>query len=155
MSTTYYAGGLPQGARIVTDLEPEHYYTLPPSTTLCFPFKMRRYYQQLVIDAADTTPFESCFIPVIRCWPSKEAVGISMTSQPLSSQGTINVGPNGFKWNFWLLDQVNPDDLVEANIDQWINYGTTYWFNVQNLQNKQASFFLRFTFHGAGITHVE
>jgi hypothetical protein len=153
--STYYSGGLPQGSKIVTTLEKEHYYVLPPSTTLCFPFKMRRYYNQVVVDAADTTPFESCFVPVIRCWPSREPVGISMTAAPVSSQGTINLGPNGCKWNFWVLDQADENNLQEADLYQWIYQNDTYWFMVQNLQNKQAFFFLRFTFHGNGITHVE
>lgn len=153
--TKYYAGYLPQGATIVTELEKEHMYVLPPSRTLCFPFKMRRYYNQLVIDAADTTPFESCFIPVIRCWPSEEAAGQSITSQPLASQGTVNLGPNGVKWNFWLLDLVDVSSLEESDINRWIDPNKTYWMNVQNLQNKASFFWLRFTFYGPGGTHVE
>ena len=151
----YFTGYLPQGSIIVTELNPEHTYVLPASKTLCFPFAMRRYYQQLVIDVADTTPFESCFIPAIRCWPSTEASGESMTSQPRASQATINPGPYGAKWNFYLLDQLENPDLQPADINRWINSGTTYWMNVQNLQNKESYFFLRFTFYGVGITHVE
>ena len=153
--STYYAGGLPQGSSIVTELEPQHYYTIGPSRMQCFPFKMRRYYNQLVIDAADTTPFESCFIPVIRCWASKEAAGPSMTASPNSNLATVNVGPNGVKWNFWVIGAANPDELEESYINAPIDTTSTYWFNVQNLQNKSANFFLRFTFHGNGIKHVE
>lgn len=151
----YYQGGLPQGAQIRSELDPEHTYEIPGSTILCFPFKMRRHYQQVVIDAADTTRFESCFIPVLRAWPSKEAAGMSITSSPNSALTSVNLGPNGCRWNFWLLDVVAKNDLKEADIYQWINDGTTYWFNIQNLQNKPANFWLRFTFHGAGITFVE
>jgi len=152
---TYFAGRLPQGSSIVTELNPEHTYMLPASRTLCFPFTMRRYYQQLVIDIADITPFESCFIPVIRCWPSTEASGESMTAQPLASQATVNLGPYGAKWNFHLLDQIDPDGRQPADISKLIKFGETYWMNVQNLQNKTSYFFLRFTFYGAGITYVE
>ncbi len=153
--TSYYSGYLPQGASIVSELEPEHRYIIGPSKTLCFPFKMRRYYNQLVVDMADTTPFESCFIPVIRCWPSKEAAGMSMTSQVRASQATVNLGPNGMTWGFWLLDLIDSPEIKEADISTWIEQGTTYWMNVQNLQNKPSYFYLRFTFYGVGITFIE
>jgi hypothetical protein len=151
----YYSGNLPQGASIAGDLDPRHYYTVGPSKTLCFPFKMRRYYQQLVIDAADTTPFESCFIPVIRCWASREAAGISMSALPNTGLSTVNIGPNGCLWNFYLFDVVSNNQIKESFIRIPIRNDETYWFMVQNLQNKPANFFLRFTFHGNGITHVE
>lgn len=153
--TAYYAGGLPQGASIITELEPRHYYTIGASRISCFPFKMRRYYSQLVIDAADTTPFESCFVPVIRCWASRVAAGQSLTQMPNSNLTTINIGPDGCLWNFWIPQEIDRSDLQEAFVNAPIERDETYWFNVQNLQNKSASFFLRFTFHGNGITHVE
>lgn len=152
---TYYAGGLPQGASIVSELEPKHYYTIGPSRILCFPFRMRRYYNQLVIDAADTTPFESCFVPVVRCWASRDAAGQSISSMPNSNLTNVNIGPDGCKWNFFIPGITAEDELEESFIRIPIDASQTYWFMVQNLQNKQASFFLRFTFHGNGITHVE
>lgn len=152
---TRYQGLLPQGARVINELNDEHTYELPPSMTYCFPFRMRRYYQQLIVDVADTTPFESCFVPVIRSWASEVPVGMSMTAQPLASQGTVNPGPDGVTWNFFLIDMVESSNLIDASIRRWIDPGKTYWMNIQNMQNKKSFFWLRFTFHGVGITHVE
>ena len=150
----YYTGYLPQGASIITDLATNHTYTLPRSQVMCFPFRMRPGCNQVVIDAANTTPFESAWVPGIRCWASKEAAGNSMTASPLPSQGRVNVGPNGFKWNFWLLDML-AQPLEEADYNHWMNNNTVYWMNVQNLQNRENYFFLRFTYHGVGTTLVE
>ena len=151
----YYSGYLPQGASIVTELEKEHTYAIEPSATLCFPFKMRRYYNQVVIDLADMNPFESCFIPALRCWPSIEAAGTSITAQPLASRGDIVLGPNGTKWNFWLLDLIDISSLEPADINRWIEPDKIYWMNVQNLHNRPGTFWLRYTFYGTDISHVE
>lgn len=153
--TNYYTGGLPQGTSIVSELDPEHTYRLPPSKTMCFPFRMRRYYQQLVMDLADTTPFENCFIPVIRVWPSKVPVGPSMTGAPNTAINTVNLGPNGFLYNFYLIDEVEEAKRKEASLCQWIRPNVTYWMNVQNLQNKESFFWLRYTFYGPDIVHTE
>jgi hypothetical protein len=114
---------------------------------------MKPGYTQVVIDIANTTPFESAWVPGVRCWPSKEASGNSMTASPLSSIGSINMPPSGIKWNFWLLGMVE-QPLEEADYNRWINNNTVYWMNLQNLQNRENYFFLRFTYHGPGITLI-
>jgi hypothetical protein len=153
--STYYAGNLPQGSSIVYELNPEYTYIANPSRTLCFPFKMRRNYQQLVVELADTTPFENCFIPVVRAWPSTEASGISLTASPRYIQNTINLPPTGVKYNFWLSNEVNQEDLVPASINHAIYFGQQYWMNVQNLQNKTSYFYCKFTFYGKGIEYSQ
>lgn len=151
----YFSDQLPQGSSIVSTLNSDHSYTLPASRTLCFPFTMRRYYSQVIIDIADITPFENCFVPSVRCWASTVAAGQSMTADPNSALATVNPGPNGATWNFWLTDQVKTKDIRLADINRAISNGTVYWMNVQNLQNKDSFFFLRFTFHGTDLIHVE
>lgn len=78
-----------------------------------------------------------------------------MTMSPYQTLSTINLGPNGCTWNFWLLDEVSPENRREATANTWIESNTTYWFNIQNLQNRESRFFCRFTFHGNDIIHVE
>lgn len=156
MPINYTVTSLPQGAIVITEFEPEHMYTLPAGKTYCFPFKMRRYYNQVVVDMADISPFESCFIPMMRSWPSKEAAAQSMTDMPLASQAFVTLGPSGVKWNFWLLDQVKPSDQQESDINRGILPDTFYWINIQNLQNRPSYFWLRFTYYGpAGTTHID
>ena len=151
---TYYTGNLPQSTTIVTELNPEHTYILPPSQTLCFPFKMKRDYQQIIVDLADTTPFVSTFIPGSRAWPSEIPASQSITASPYASQASVKLPPSGVKWNFWLLELEQPN-LDLANINRWVLFDTTYWMNVQNLQNRQSYFYCRFTYYGQGITFEE
>lgn len=150
----YYTGQLPQGSIIVRELTKEHTYTLPASKTLCFPFKIQDNYQQVVIDAADTTPFESAFIPGTRAWASKEAAGISITASPYQSQSSPRLYPNGIRWNFW-IPEMNGRTLEPSEINHIVQPNVYYWMNIQNLQNRQSYFFLRFTFYGNGITYEE
>ena len=153
--STYYSGGLPQGSSIVYELNPEYTYILNPAKTLCFPWKMKKKYNQLIIELADTTPFENCFIPVVRTWPSTEASGISITASPRYIQNTINLPPTGVKYNFWLSGVVNPIELVPNDINHPVLADTQYWMNVQNLQNKQSNFYCKFTYYGRGIEYSE
>jgi len=146
--STYYSGSLPQGSTIVYELHPEYTYVLNQSQTLCFPFKMRRNYQQLIVELANTTPFQNCFVPSVRAWPSTEASGISITSTPYQSQNTINLPPTGFKYNFWLIDEVDQNNLLPSDVNHFIIFGNQYWINVQNLQNKPSSFFCKFVYYG-------
>lgn len=143
----------PQSTTIITELEPEHMYILPAGMTFCFPFKMRRYYTQVILDLADITPYETCFMPAMRCWPSLDPVGRSITAEPNYAESYVILGPNGVQWNFWLLDK--KPILEEHDINRGIDFDTTYWMNVQNLQNKDHNFWLRFTFYGNGFIHVD
>lgn len=156
----HYTGYLPQGAIVVHNLNEDYRYILPPSRTLCFPWKMRTDYKnseytQLIIDVADTTPFEITFTPGARCWASKEPASQSITATPYASQSSVYLIPSGMKWNFWLLDKVPPECREPASIDRGIEPGIRYWFNVQNMQNRQSNFFCRFTYTGLGIKYVE
>lgn len=152
--TTYYIGMLPQGASIVYQRSPEHTYTLPASKTLCFPFKIPQDYNQVVVDAADTTPFESAFIPGSRAWASDQPVGMSLTAAPFQTQSSPRLYPNGVRWNFW-LKELNNKAKEPSEINHIINADQTYYMNIQNLQNRQSYFFLRFTFYGNGVTFAE
>ena len=148
-----YVLGLPQNTSVVNHLNENHTYTLPPSHTFCFPFQLVTRWQHVVIDLANTTPFENVFVPGIRSWPSREAAGQSMTSAPLQTQASINLPPSGVKWNFYryAIDNLK---LCEADITAPVEADTIYWMNVQNLQNKANYFFCRFHYYGIGVESV-
>jgi hypothetical protein len=152
---TYYKGNLPQGVDIVTKLDPSFRYIIPPSRVMSFPFSIRAPTQQVVIDMANTTPFQNVYIPGVRSYASSEPFGISLTSAPRAGEGSINLPPSGAKWNFWLIELEGTITLAEANINHWIYPGTVYYMNVQNLQNRENYFFCRFTYTGPGVNIVE
>lgn len=148
---TYSYSYLPQGAYIVTRFDPTYQYNLPQSTTYCFPFKLTGAMQQVVINAAMTTPFENVFIPGVRSWASLEPAGISISATPLQSQQTLTLPPTGVIWDFWDVNLQGTVELVPSNVNSWIQPGQLYWFNVQNVQNRPNSFYCRFNFLGSGI----
>jgi hypothetical protein len=152
MYQTYYTGNLPMATSIVTHHNPEHTYILPKSHTLCFPFQLNVNYYQIVIDMADTTPFERTFIPGSKAWPSAEAAGRSITDVP-STNAIVPLQPCGQTWNFWLAGMTT-QPLIPTAINYPIQLSTTYWMNVVNLQNRESYFFCRFTSHGTGRTIV-
>jgi len=151
----YYTGTVPQGADIITQLDPSFRYILPASRTSCFAFRLPVGAHQLVIDMANTTPFQNVYIPGIRSWCSTEPAGPSITALPRAGESTINLPPSGAKWNFWLIDLEGQFVLADANIHHWIYGGVIYWMNVQNLQNRDNNFFCRFTYTGPGVNIVE
>lgn len=151
---TFFTGQLPQNTYIVTKFHPEHTYILPKSVTLCFPFELKTNYYQVVIDTADTTQFEWTFIPGAKAWPSSEAAGQSIITTPASITA-INLQPNGIIWNMYLAGMTIPPIHKESSVNWQIQLNTQYWFNITNLQNRESSFFLRFTYHGTGRTVIE
>jgi hypothetical protein len=148
-----YVLGLPQNTSVVNHLNENHTYTLPSSHTYCFPFQLVTRWQQVVIDLANTTPFENVFIPGIRSWPSKEAAGQSITSAPRQTEAYLNLPPSGVKWNFY-LNGLDPKIIETADVKTLIFSDTIYWMNVQNLQNKPNYFFCRFHYYGIGVESV-
>lgn len=150
-----YSGSLPQNAIVIHERNPEYTYSLAASKTACFAFKLRRNTTQIIVELSDTTPFQNCFIPVLRSWASVEPVGVSLTSSPRSSQTTINLSPIGLKYNFWLVTEVTPDQLVESSVNHPIEDDTQYWMNIQNLQNKPSFFFCKFTYIGKNMNYSE
>ena len=104
-----YVLGLPQNTSVVNHLNEQHTYALPASHTFCFPFQLVTRWQQVVIDLANTTPFENVFVQGIRAWPSKEAAGQSFTSAPRQTQSSLILPPCGVKWNFYRyeIDNLN------------------------------------------------
>jgi len=154
MVRQYYSGGLPQGASIVTQLNEEDYtYTIGPSKTLCFPWYLRPRWHQLVITLANNTPYINVWIPGMRCWPSAEAAGTSITASPRQTQASVNMNPNGVDWNFHIFD-IQQDQLKPANIYHVIKNDVTYWMNIQNLQNSTNYFYCKFHYYGNGIERI-
>ena len=142
---TYYTGGLPQGASIVTETNDQNTYVSNASSILCFPWSVSANKRQLIIDMADTTPWQSAFTAGLRAWPSIEPVGQSITASPLQSQSSVILQLAGMSWGFWNID-LNGQLLLPATISRWATPGQTYWMNVQNEKNYYGRFFCRFTY---------
>jgi len=141
---SYYTGGLPEGASIVTEFNPQNTYVSPAGQTLCFPWKLAAG-QQLIISMADNTPFISAFISGVRAWPSREPAGPSITASPNSVQSSVILQLSGIKWGFWSID-LDGQAHEPSDINTWAYPGQTYWMNVQNLKNRDSYFYARLAY---------
>lgn len=156
MDKYYVSGlGLPQGASIVTHFNKEFYYTIGQGQMLCFPFKLRYSYNQVVIELANTTPYYNVYIPTVRCWPSNTPASQSITSSPYQSQGSPTLPPSGITWNFYSNDLIGSKLIKPAAIQKAIQVKTMYWMNVQNLQNKESYFYCKFNYFSPGAEYKE
>lgn len=150
-----YSGSVPQGSQIVYEFNPEFTYVVEPAKTLCFPFMIKTTWLQIVIELADITPFQNCFVPVLRSWASKEISGESLTNSPRTIQNTTNLSPYGLKYNFWLPDYVTDENIHPSDINHAVFANTQYWMNVQNLQNKTSNLYCKFTLIGKSLSWTQ
>jgi hypothetical protein len=135
------------GVYIVPGPTPDNHYKLLRSKTLCFPFTLGEYNNILV--AAKQTTYQECYIPFVRMWPSLEPNGNSISASPNAQLSSIKLFGAGFSWNFFDIEMPQLGTQIYSppvDLNQWISRGAVYFINVQNLQNKDDNFYLKFTY---------
>ena len=81
----------------------------------------------------------------IRMWPATEPNGRSITITPYSGLESIRLNGDGYVWNFYQAGQ-NQYITADAHINQWIDTNKVYFMNVQNLENRDNHFYLKFIY---------
>jgi hypothetical protein len=152
--TTIYSGLIPQGVQVIYEYNPEFTYIINPAKTLCFPVMIKTTWLQIVVELSDITPFQNCFVPVLRAWPSKDINGVSLLNAPRSVQSTVNLLPTGVSYNFYLIDSVSDEDRIPADLYCPVFGNTQYWMNIQNLQNKTSNLYCKFTSYSKKLTYT-
>jgi hypothetical protein len=140
---------LPYGVSIREDLSPDHNYAIPRSQTQCWAVKLGDW-QQVQI-AAVHNGFIGNQPWTIRAWLSADPNGSNILPVALGARRAVNLSGIGNKWCFYAY-RLDTALLQEADINFNIDPNHIYYFNLQNLENKDNAYYLRFTYKSHDVT---
>lgn len=154
------------GVTIITELAEDHYYMIPRSQYLVFPFMVKEGQEQIRIDAGHSS-FYSNQQGSITAWASDQVIGRSITGEYNSNLSSIRLLADGYSWLFHDLN-VKPDFQIQepvynqelmfselhnfydestaVKLVQWIYPNQTYFMCFQNKENKDNGLFAKFTY---------
>jgi hypothetical protein len=142
MMNQYLEWPLMYGITLVTQLDPEHFYTIPRSQTLIFPFRLGGY-SLMRVDAGHTSFYDNQQ-GTISVWASDEINGRSITTSPNSNIARVQLQGDGANWQFYDINRTLP--IPDAFITQWILADKQYYMCFQNLENKDNGLYAKFTY---------
>lgn len=134
---------LPYGVTIRTDYSPEHNYLITKSQTQCWKVELEEY-QQVYITAV-WNGLVGNQTGTIRCWMSQSPNGPDILPVVFGNQLNVRLSTLGRSWSFY-EQNIDSNLIVKADIMYPIYAKQIYYFNVKNLENKNNSYYLRFTF---------
>lgn len=140
--TQYIDSPYQQNVKIVVELDPDCFYTLPRGQTLAFPFELSGH-DMIRVDAGHTSFYDNQQ-GTISAWASDEINGRTITSSPNSNLGRVQLQGDGFNWQFY--DITRKLILPDANLTQWIQPDKKYYMCFQNLENKDNGLYVKFAF---------
>ncbi len=140
---------LPYGISIRTDYAEEHNYAIPRSQTQCWPVKLNEF-QQVLISAVHNGLTKNQQ-KTLRGWLSKDPNGPNVLPAAYGVSLDIHLGLIGNTWCFHIVDLEQQNKLT-ADVSYIIDPAQQYYFNIQNLENKDNSYYLKFTFWKDGST---
>lgn len=142
---------LPFGVTIPETHSPDHYYSIPKSQTQCWPVKLGEFKQVYIVGMH--SGIEGNQYNTIIGWMSIDPNGTSIIPPLSVIPYTVHFGTIGNSWCFH-VDGHTPVLEKPADITWLVDPDQIYYFNVKNLENKNNSYYLRFTY-GQGDATVE
>lgn len=140
---------LPFGVTIQDEYQPEHNYALPRSQTHCWTVNLVDF-QQVKIVAVHNGIIGNQQ-NTIKAWLSIDPNGSSILPVVYGTLCNIHLGLIGNSWCYY-TPGLDPSLVAEAEVQYVIDPTLTYYFNLQNLENKDNSYYLKFTFMKDGDT---
>ena len=134
---------LPYGTIIVSQPSQDDCYVITQGQVMCFGFTLGNAKAIKVI--GQHVSFYHTQNYTIRMWAALEPNGRSITISPFSGNESVKLNAEGYIWNFYDINYPNYQ-ICNANLNQWISNGQTYYFNVQNLENRENHFYLKFVY---------
>lgn len=122
------------GLTIITELDPQGFYTIPQSQTVIFPFSISSPYDQVRISAGHTS-FYNNQQGTILSWISDQPNGRNITSDYNSNLENVNLPGDGYKWLFHLINN-EPYQTNDADLVFWLWPDRYYFMCFKNLENK-------------------
>jgi hypothetical protein len=140
---------IPYGVNLKLRESRDHNYEIYRSQVDSFPFILTGEFEQIIV-AGQHTAYANTQNWSISMWASEEPNGISITTAfPNVSEPRLSAA--GFVWN--LFDNTNPSlanvpksYVRRIDYSQPIAKNKIYYWNVQNLENKNNAYYLRFIF---------
>jgi hypothetical protein len=147
---------LPYGISIITQVGIENNYVVPRSQIYCFPFAIVDTTKQILVKCGHNlyqgnidslfNVYQGSYQNSLRAWISQEPAGLSITSRPYSTNSGINL--TGAHSTFNLYDERLPQDqVIPADIVQWVSADVQYYVNVQNRENRDNSLYLELIYN--------
>ena len=134
---------LPYGVALITETTSNDYYMVPRSQVVCFAWQLGTNNTVRVI--GQHVSFYDNQQNTVRVWASGEPNGRSITMDPNSGLESIRLNGDGYVWNFY--SPAHPENQTQdANLNQWVDPSQTYFMCVQNLENKDNHFYLKFVY---------
>lgn len=140
---------LPYGITIPSEYSPEHNYAIPRSQTQCWKVVLGDW-DQVQMAAVHNSSIGNQ-TSTIRAWMGADPNGASIIP-PLSTVPTnVHLTVLGYTWVFYKAG-MDLSQLEPSNVKYVIDPAHIYYFNVQNCENKDNSYYLRFTFKRGDAT---
>ena len=150
---------VPPGVNIRTDYSPTNNYAIPQSQTDCWPTRLAPLWQQVVITALQNT-YWSQQQGTMRAWLSINPNGINVLPA-LFENRSVRLGALGNSWCFY-SDQLQASQAKEAQIQFPVNPTQlgdgdipAYWFNIQNLDNKENAYYLQWHYYSQSADFIQ
>ena len=140
---------LPYGVSIREDHSPDHNYAIPRSQTQCWVVKLQNW-QQVKI-AAIHNGFIGNQPWTIRAWLSRDPNGENILPVVYGARRTVSLSAMGDTWCFY-ANGTDAAALLPATVSFGIDPTHTYYFNLQNLENKDNAYYCRFTYQSGDAT---
>ena len=129
------------GITIITELDPQGFYTIPQSQMLVFPFSIEFPYDQIKISTGHTTFYDNQQGTILS-WASDQPGGRSVTGDFNSNLANVNLLADGYKWLFHLVEN-EPYNTQDIDLTYWLWPNRQYFMCFKNLENKNNGLYYR------------
>lgn len=140
---------LPYGVTIPKEHNPEHNYSIPRSQTQCWEVIMGDWQQVRIVVSHNNLIGNQNL--TIRAWMSIDPNGPSIIPPLSVIPSTVHVTTIGTSWTFYKTI-VDPSMVEQSDIVYPIGPASIHYFNIQNCENRDNGYYLRFTFIADGAT---
>lgn len=147
---------LPYGISIITQVGIENNYVVPRSQTYCFPFAIVGSTKQITVKCGHNlyqsnidslfNVYQGSYQNSLRAWISREPAGLSITASPYAANSGINLTGTHSTFNLYDI-RLPQDQILPADIMQWITSDVQYYVNVQNRENRDNSVYLELVYN--------
>lgn len=129
------------GVNIITQIDPQGFYTIPQSQVVVFPFSIYEPYDQVRISASHVSFYGNQQNSIL-AWISDQPNGRNITGTFNSNLDNVNLSVDGYKWLFHLLENT-PYNTQDTDLIYWLSANQNYFACFRNLENKNNQLYCK------------